>query len=235
MVGATMRSRACWALRIVITVNGARGGEGGGEGRVGGGGGRAGGEGGLGGCCAASTTRLTRRSGGALHARIWEPSLDPPRFCGEGIQIQPLLVLTPLTQLWTPAVTSISNQPSRFANAVAIAGVRYSASLRPCAPAKVRNVVEFALHSFEISCSWAEAPGALVENVSSTLYRSVARWMYSCGRSWFGPDPMMSGNCTSTESKWPTELLPSHHRPVSWAPTKSGVSERIHVDWQPPV
>ena len=44
-----MRSRACWALRIVIIVNGARGGEGGGGGRAGGGGGRAGGEGGLGG------------------------------------------------------------------------------------------------------------------------------------------------------------------------------------------
>ena len=75
-----MRSRACWALRIVITVNGARGSEGGG-------GGRAGGEGGLGGCCAASTTRLTRTSGGAPHARNKEPSIDPPRACGEGIQI----------------------------------------------------------------------------------------------------------------------------------------------------
>ena len=200
MSGAIMRSRACWALRIVMTVNGARGGEGGGEGGGGGGGGRAGGEGGLGGCCAASTTRLARRSGGALHARIEEPSPDPPRFCGDGIQIQPLLP-TPLTQLWTLAVTSISYQPARgFANAVAIAGVRYSASLRPCAPAKVRNVVEFALHSFEISCTWAVAPRALPENVSSTLYRSVARWICSCGRSWNGPIPMMSVNCTSTES-----------------------------------
>ncbi len=152
-----MRSRACWALRICRTVNGARGGEGGGEGGGGGGGGRAGGEGGLGGCSAANTTRLTRRSGGALHARIWEPSPDPPRFCGDGIQIHPLL-LTPLTQLWTLAVTSTSNHPTRFANAVAIAGVRYSSSLRPCVPTKVRNVVEFALHSFEISCSWAVAP-----------------------------------------------------------------------------
>ncbi len=156
-----MRSRACSALRICMTVNGARGGEGGG-------GGRAGGEGGLGGCCAANTTRLTRRSGGALHARIWEPSADPPRACGDGIQIQPLLVLTPLTQLRTLAVTSISNQADRFANAVAIAGVRYSASFRPCAPTKVRNVVEFATHSFEISCSWAVAPRALAKNVGST-------------------------------------------------------------------
>jgi len=163
-----MRSRACSALRICMTVNGARGGEGGGGGRAGGGGGRAGGEGGLGGCCAANTTRLTRRSGGALHARIWEPSADPPRACGDGIQIQPLLVLTPLTQLRTLAVTSISNQADRFANAVAIAGVRYSASFRPCAPTKVRNVVEFATHSFEISCSWAVAPRALAKNVGST-------------------------------------------------------------------
>ena len=163
-----MRSRACSALRICMTVNGARGGEGGGGGRAGGGGGRAGGEGGLGGCSAANTTRLTRRSGGALHARIWEPSADPPRACGDGIQIQPLLVLTPLTQLRTLAVTSISNQADRFANAVAIAGVRYSASFRPCAPTKVRNVVEFATHSFEISCSWAVAPRALAKNVGST-------------------------------------------------------------------
>jgi len=163
-----MRSCACSALRICMTVNGARGGEGGGGGRAGGGGGRAGGEGGLGGCSVANTTRLTRRSGGALHARIWEPSLDPPRFCGEGIQIQPLLVLTPLTQLWTPAVTSISNQSSRFANAVAIAGVRYSASLRPCAPTKVRNVVKFASHGIEISCSWAVAPTAKALKFVST-------------------------------------------------------------------
>ena len=171
-----MRSRACWALRIVMTVNGAWGGEGGGEGSGGGGGGRAGGEGGLGGCCATSTTRLTRRSGGALHARIEEPSPDPPRFCGDGIQIQPLL-LTPLTQLRTLAVTSISYQPPcgfanvlarGFANAVAIAGVRYSASLRPCAPTKVRNVVELASHGIEISCSWAVAPVALALNTTST-------------------------------------------------------------------
>jgi hypothetical protein len=186
-----MRSRACWALRIVMTVNGARGGEGGGEGGDGGGGGSAGGEGGLGGCSAASTTRLTRTFGGALHARICEASLDPPRYCVDGIQIQPLLP-TPLTQLWTLAVTSISNQPARFESAVAIAGVRYSA-LRPSAPTKVRNVAELAFHSFEISCSWAVSPGALAENVRSTLYRSVARWICSCGRSWFGPDLMMSG------------------------------------------
>ena len=156
-----MRSRACSALRICMTVNGARGGEGGGGGRAGGGGGRAGGEGGLGGCSVANTTRLTRTLGGALHERIWEPSPDPPRDCGDGIQIQPLLVLTPLTQLRTLAVTSMSNHPARSASAVAIAGVRYSASLRPCAPAKVRNVVELALHGFEISCSWAVAPTAL--------------------------------------------------------------------------
>ena len=151
-----------------MTVNGARGGEGGGEGGGGGGGGRAGGEGGLGGCSAANTTRLTRRSAGALHARIWEPSLDPPRACGDGIQIQPLLVLTPLTQLWTLAVTSMSNHPARFASAVAIAGVRYSASLRPCAPTKVRSVVTFASHSFEISCTWAVAPVAPALNTRST-------------------------------------------------------------------
>ena len=163
-----MRSRACSALRICMTVNGAWGGEGGGEGGGGGGGGRAGGEGGLGGCSDANTTRLTRRSGGALHARNAEPSPDPPRACGDGIQIQPLLVLTPLTQLRTLADTSSSNHPARFANAVVIAGVRYSASLRPCAPTKVRNVVEFALHSFEISCSWAVAPVALAQNVGST-------------------------------------------------------------------
>jgi hypothetical protein len=163
-----MRSRACWALRICMTVNGARGGEGGGGGRAGGGGGRAGGEGGLGGCSAANTTRLTRRVGGAPHARIWDAPLPPPRICGDGIQIQPLLP-TPLTQLWTLAVTSISYQPTRgFANAVAIAGVRYSASLRPCAPVKVRNVVEVALHGIEISCSWAVSPCAPSENVVST-------------------------------------------------------------------
>jgi hypothetical protein len=154
-------------LRIVRTVNGAWGGEGGGEGLGGGGGGRAGGVGGLGGCCATSTTRLTRRSGGALHERIWEPSLDPPRFCGDGIQIQPLL-LTPLTQLRTLAVTSSSNQPARFANAVATAGVRYSASLRPCAPTKVRNDVVFESHSFAISCTWAVAPSALEAQTGST-------------------------------------------------------------------
>jgi len=151
-----------------MSVNGARGGEGGGKGGGGGGGGRTGGEGGLGGCCAASTTRLTRRSGGALHARIWEPSPDPPRLCGDGIQIQPLLLSTPLTQLWTLAVTSSSNQPARFASAVAIAGVRYSASLRPCAPTKVRNVVELASHAVEISCSWAVAPVALALYTRST-------------------------------------------------------------------
>jgi len=171
-----VRSRACWALRIVRTVNGAWGGEGGGEGLGGGGGGRAGGVGGLGGCCATSTTRLTRRSGGALHERIWEPSLDPPRFCGDGIQIQPLL-LTPLTQLRTLAVTSISYQPPcgfanvlarGFANAVAIAGVRYSSSLRPCAPTKVRNDVVFESHSFAISCTWAVEPSALEAQTGST-------------------------------------------------------------------
>ena len=167
VVGATMRSSACWALRICMTVNGARGGEGGGEGGGGGGGGRAGGEGGLGGCSAANTTRLTRRSGGAPHARIWESSPDPPRLSGEGIQIHPLLS-APLTQLWTLAVTSMSNQPARFASAVAIAGVRYSASLRPSVPTKVRNVVEFASHGIEISCSWAVAPVALVLNIMST-------------------------------------------------------------------
>jgi hypothetical protein len=36
--------------------------------------------------------------------------------------------------------------------------VRYSSSLRPCVPTKVRNVVEFASHGIEISCSWAVAP-----------------------------------------------------------------------------
>ena len=162
-----MRSRACWALRICMTVNGARGGKGGGEGGGGGGGGRAGGEGGLGGCSAANTTRLMRRSGGAPHARIQEPSPDPPRACDEGSQIQPLLP-TPLIQLWTLAVTSSSNQPARFASAVAIAGVRYSASLRPCAPTKVRNVVKFASHGIEISCSWAVAPTAKALKFVST-------------------------------------------------------------------
>jgi hypothetical protein len=159
-----------------MTVNGARGGGGGGGGRAGGDGGRAGGEGGLGGCCAANTTRLMRRSAGALHERIWEPSPDPPRACDDGIQIQPLLP-TPLTQLWTLAVTSISYQPARVANAVVIAGVRYSASLRPCAPTKVRNVVEFAFHTFEISCTWAVAPTALTLKFVSMKYRSVARWI----------------------------------------------------------
>ena len=164
--GAIMRSRANWALRIVRSVYGA-GEAGGGGGRAGGGGGRMGGEGGLGGCSAASTTRLTRTFGGALHARIWEPTRDPPRNCDDGIQIQPLLP-TPLTQLWTLAVTSISNQPARFAYAVATAGVRYSSSLRPFAPAKVRNVVEVALHTCEISCSWAVVPVAVVPNAVST-------------------------------------------------------------------
>ena len=66
-----MRSHACSALPIVMTDSGAIGGEGGGEGGRGGGGGVAGGEGGLGGWTIAMMARLTRRSAGALHARIW--------------------------------------------------------------------------------------------------------------------------------------------------------------------
>eukprot|EP00900_Chrysochromulina_parva_P008893 jgi/Chrpa1/18004/Chrysochromulina_OHIO_Genome00004003-RA len=97
-------------------------------------------------------------------------------------------------------------------------GTRYSASLRPCAPVKVLNVVTLAFHGIEISCSEALSPGALVLNVSSTKYRSVARRICSCGRSWYGPSPMMSVNCTSAASKWPSELEPSHHTPVSSAP-----------------
>ena len=45
----------------------------------------------------------------------------------------------------------------------------------------------------------------------------------------------MSLNCTSAASKLPRVLEPSHHTPVSSAPMKLRVLERIHVDWQPPV
>jgi len=106
--------------------------------------------------------RLTRRSAGALHARIWEPSPPPV-----GSQIHPLL-LVPLTHPLTLAVTSISNQPARFASAVATIGTRYSASLRPCVPVKVLNVVTLASHGIEISCSEALAPAASPLDAVST-------------------------------------------------------------------
>jgi hypothetical protein len=145
-----------------MTPRGAIGGEGGGEGGRGGGGGVAGGEGGIGGRIVAAMTRLTRRSAGALHARIWELPLPPV-----GSQIHPLL-LVPLIHLLTLAVTSMSNQPARVASAVATMGTRYSASLRPCVPVKVLNVVTLAFHGIEISCSEALEPDALASNAVST-------------------------------------------------------------------
>ena len=107
-------------------------------------------------------TRLTRRSAGALHARIWEPSPLPVAS-----QIHPLF-LVPLIHPLTLAVTSISNQPARVASAVATMGTRYSASLRPCVPVKVLNVVTLAFHGIEISCSEALEPSALASNAVST-------------------------------------------------------------------
>ena len=106
--------------------------------------------------------RLTRRSAGALHARNWDP--PPPPV---GSQIHPLL-LVPLIHPLTLAVTSISNQPARVASAVATMGTRYSASLRPCVPVKVLNVVTLAFHGIEISCSEALEPGASTLNAVST-------------------------------------------------------------------
>jgi hypothetical protein len=47
-------------------------------------------------------------------------------------------------------------------------GTRYSASLRPCAPVKVLNVVTLAFHGIEISCSEALSPAALSVNAVST-------------------------------------------------------------------
>jgi len=116
----------------------------------------------MGGRIFAMMARLTRRSAGALHARIWEPSPPPV-----GSQIHPLL-LVPLTHPLTLAVTSISNQPARFASAVATIGTRYSASLRPCVPVKVLNVVTLASHGIEISCSEALAPAASPLDAVST-------------------------------------------------------------------
>ncbi len=105
-------------------------------------------------------TRLTRRSAGALHARIWEPS---PLLVAS--QIHPLL-LVPLIHPLTLAVTSISNQPARVASAVATMLLEKGIPLNPFT--KVLNVVTLAFHGIEISCSEALEPDALASNVVST-------------------------------------------------------------------
>ncbi len=104
-------------------------------------------------------TRLTRRSAGALHARIWEPS---PLLVAS--QIHPLLPV-PLIHPLTLAVTSISNQPARVASAVATMFCEKGSSTPFL---KVLNVVTLAFHGIEISCSEALEPGALASNVVST-------------------------------------------------------------------
>ncbi len=106
-------------------------------------------------------TRLTRRSAGALHARIWEPSPLPVAS-----QIHPLLVV-PLIHPLTLAVTSMSNQPARVASAVATMFCEKGmCSSTPFT--KVLNVVTLAFHGIEISCSEALEPDAFASNAVST-------------------------------------------------------------------
>jgi hypothetical protein len=75
------------------------------------------------------------------------------------MKIHPLL-LVPLSQRLTLAVTSTSSQADGFVardqfddlpGAVPTAGTRYSFSLRPCEPEKVSHVVSLASHGIETS------------------------------------------------------------------------------------